>query len=232
MKNENIVSAVDKFEENVWRIMNKIMESKLSLNLTDGLPYLVVFDRKHKEIPVVEEMNIISRLEHLDLISIIEGPKTIGTNDENQSKTHPMGAGYVLKLNSKFGEVYEYYRRKYQDEESAYKLTIYQETGRVEYTTPNSTYATVFRKNDTALMLLIILANYPYKTQSPLSICKKLDGMTQGKTGKNENDERRIRDAIRHIRKRLSLTENKPDDKLFLVDNKNFGIGCDVLIKK
>lgn len=236
MKNEKkqIVPAMDKLEWNIWLVLNTIMDTRLNMMLPGGgMPYVINFSgRKRGDMSTIEEMNILSRLVRAGIISLIEGPKTMEVKEEWESKSRPDGIGYIIKLGDKFDETYDYYKKKYKIEESEYKLTIYQDSGRVEYTTPNDVYATTFRKNDTSLKLLLLLANYPHKTQSALSICRSLDGMIQGKTGQNIIDDRRIRDAIRHIRKRFGLTENKTDDKLFIVDNKNFGIGCDIEIKK
>jgi len=225
----------EQFDDNVWYVLNQIKKSKRLGGLfpsVKGIPYVTSAGKNNIPLSDIDEVIVINYLVEKGAISILGKQDIMETRGEWEEKTRFAGFTYMLKLLEKFDDFFKSYQVKYEVGENSHKLILRQETGEVIYITPNNSYRTVFRKNDSAFALLLLMANYPHKEFSPSKLCKELDELVPRKDHGSDDDERRIRDAMRFIRKRLKLTENKTDDNLFIIDNKNFGINCDIEIRK
>jgi len=224
----------EQFDENVWYVLNQIKVSKRLGSLfsnVKGVPYVTSAGINNAPLSDIDEIVVINYLVKKGVISILDKQDVMETRKEWEEKTRFGGFTYTLKLLEKFDDFFKSYQTKYEVGENSHKLVLRQETCEVMYITPNNSYKAIFRKHDTAYKLLFMMAQNPRKTFSSSDLCKKLDE-EKNSDYKNNDGERRIRDLLKFIRKKLKLTEAKGDNKLFIVDNKNFGISCDIEIRK
>lgn len=224
----------EQFDENVWYVLNQIKVSKRlgsTFSKVNGIPYVTSAGKNNVPLTDIDEVVVLNYLVEKGIISIVGKQDVMEVREEWEEKTRFAGFTYTLKLLEKFDDFFKTYQIKFGLETNLYRLIISQETGEIIYVTPKDFYKTIFRKHDMAYRLLFMMAQNPHKTFSSSELCKKLDE-EKSNTHKNVDDERRIRDLLKFIRQKLKLKEKKDDNKLFIVDNKNFGINCDIEIKK
>lgn len=172
------------------------------------------------------DSNLYSQLKDID-----EKYKKLGLSCSEQ---HLNERSHIIKQNWKITEieagVIETQRRQRLEEivvNDRGRLILHQKEGRIVYWTASlKRYETILKPKTNPYCLL------QYLIQNPIKVFPTKDLVGQLNPQRTEGygtDDRRVRDTVEAIRKKLGLTKN-PQDDIFIVD-RGFGLKCDVELK-
>ncbi|PIP32387.1 hypothetical protein COX23_05025 [Candidatus Gottesmanbacteria bacterium CG23_combo_of_CG06-09_8_20_14_all_37_19] len=116
---------------------------------------------------------------------------------------------------------------KYSRSGEKNKLIICKDGKVVYFSGSGKEYSSMLSVNTNEYKFLYFLATHREKAYKAKLIVK-LGELKEPKATSNEpNDDRRVRDLVKVLRKKFRLNKNNPDN-FFIVDNSFYGIKCDV----
>lgn len=106
---------------------------------------------------------------------------------------------------------------------------VFNYNGELKYITPTGKiYTAKFLKRNNSYKLLVYLTSNPAEEHASTELVKVLNKVRAD--GDFPDKDRRVRDTIQNIRKQLGIIKANKQDDFFIVNKKNYGLGCAIEI--
>lgn len=222
----NIFQEEKRLDKNVFIVLKKLRTCSLNLINEDAeikyesVDYPVFSE---EDFSFSDEIEAIGKLTELNVIFETKPCVTIITSEKDPYLQRTV---YYFKIDKPvFTRLYKQYKRfdEQAEKDSKGLLTIYP-NGQTNYISPSGKqYEAKFGADTNSFRLLALMVKEPNK----LFLFSELAGhLREARSDSDATDERRARDTVQAIRKKMKL----PKDDVFRVDY-GFGLKCDVQIK-
>lgn len=217
------MDAEEKYNQDLWFVLNKIKDGLLRQSDGNTLSYRVfVHPIKEEQPHPTDEQALLKKLEKLSVIKVVEkGDFQVGEDNK--------AGGISLKLKVYRREFDKHYEKNKKLSNELKNTLVFSRSGLIEYTTKSLTvHKTSFKPLTNPYRLLDFLVHNPLEDNKTYSFSKLARELRKPrKKVEYADDERRVRDTIQSIRVGLGYN----GDELFNVD-KGFSIKCKVSIKE
>jgi hypothetical protein len=223
-------TAKEERDEAIWYILNEIEKSARLSALADTsiIPYTVLTTEEHQDYGMLIQIEALNYLAEHKIILFKEKPTELNLEDEFTHETIRSGLSYLIEKTTAYDDFFRDYENKYTSVDTERKFIINKITGEIIYITLGSHYKAIFKPTDNSMRLLLHLSKNPKKTSNCSELYKIIENVDE--VPSRIDAERKVRDAVQYIRKKLKVDKVKELDP-FIVSDKHFGLNCNIEIR-
>lgn len=225
----DMLSAEEKTAYYYFYILNKIKEGLILKDNKNGVVEYNLFLYPSLNDPYkpnsTQEQILIDNLIKSNILEETEKRGDFKIGKHKTGKPIPTGiVYYIMVINPAFEIMYKKYCAIIKNNQIGNVLTFYSNDGRITYISPEGEeYNCKLRINSNPYALLKILTKEPHKVFKFDEIAKDFKEL---KANINSDNERRVRDAVSFIKKKLKYHKND-----LFISEYGFGLRCDVNLR-